>query len=204
MFDDKEYLAIEKKTLKFQEDYASKKDSKMYSTKFLEEMETALQNDVQKFYDRLQTESEAKIEELKDIQAKKQADAKIDPTEELLKRQDIQMKLELAADYELEDMVKNYIETAEGDKTELDFLRLELRKRGLKDKKEKELDLKLNVYMKEYNITEQWKNAPEYQAAEAQLGLLSQVRKTGMLHITDGEEKRAVLLNVEPSKSYFK
>lgn len=204
MFNDEKYLAIEKKMNKFQYEYSGKKITDQFKTSYLsvlkEEMEKEIKNDLQTYYDDVKASAEAQIEALKKIEEEKQAEVKIDPTEELLKRQDIQMKLDLAEDKEIQDMVENYIETGEGDKTELDFLRVELRKRGLKDKKDMELELKLKVYMKEYNITEQWKNSPEYQKAIEDIALLAHVRNTGYLHIKEDEGNRLVKIGVDTNK----
>jgi len=208
MFNDEKYLAIEKKMNKLREEYVSKKDSAVYSKSYIsilkEEMENELKNDLQAYYDGLQANAEEKVEELKKIEAKKLADAKIDPTEEIVRRQDLQMKLDFAEDHELEEMVDNYIETGEGNKTELDFLRAELRKRELKDLKDASYDDRLKSYMKQNNISEPWKNAPEYQTSQEQIALLNAVRKTGLLHIKEDERTRTVELSIEQPFVGFK
>lgn len=204
MFNDEKYLAIEKKISKLQEEYANKKNSGVYTKSYLsvlkEEMENELKNDLQAYYDGLQANAEDKVEELKKIEAKKLADAKIDPSEEIIRRQDLQMKLDFADDHELVEMVDNYIETGEGNKTELDFLRAELRKRELKDLKDASYDEKLKSHMKQNNISEPWKNAPEYQASQEQIALLSQVRNTGFLHIKEEDTNRMIEVTVEQLK----
>lgn len=204
MFNDKKYLAIEKKVNELQEEYLSKKDSGVYTKSYIsvlkEEMENELQRDLQAYYDEVQANTEAKVEDLKKVEAKKQADAKIDPSEEIVRRQDIQMKLDFAEDHELIKMVDNYIETGEGDKTELDFLRVELRKRKLEDSKGASYDTRLRSHMKQNNIEEPWKNEPEYQSSQEQIAILSQVRNTGYLHIKEEDTTRMVEITVEKPK----
>lgn len=195
MFNDKEILEIEKKVNKFKFEYNEKRESGDYSQTYLStlkrKMEDELKSDLKKFYDTSQSSIERELEEIKEKYLKEQETLKPDPIHLLLRRQELQMKMELANDKELKDMLSDYKKTAKGDKLELDFLRVEMRKRQM----ERE-EIELKAYMNEYDAGEEWRHLPEYKEKEEKYALISQVKRSDMLFIGNEDKQRTVGLNV--------
>ena len=196
MFNDKEYLEIETKLNVFTKKYNEQKEKGVYEATYLmklkKDMEAELKADLQAYYDNQQTNLTEELEKIKEDWVNEQESLKPDASTQLLKRQELQMKMELASEKELKDMLEAYKKTAEGDKVELDFLRVEFRKRDLATE-----EIHLKAYMSEYNAGEEWRKHPEYLEKDQKLNNIFATRRTNMLHISDGDERRAVQLNVE-------
>ncbi|MBD7945282.1 hypothetical protein H9650_14240 [Psychrobacillus sp. Sa2BUA9] len=195
MFNDKEILEIEKKVNKFKFEYNEKRESGDYSQAYLStlkrKMEDELKSDLKKFYDTSQSSIERELGEIKEKYLKEQETLKPDPINLLLRRQELQMEMELADEREIKEKLNEYKKTAKGDKLELDFLRVEMRKR----KMERE-EIELKAYMNEYDAGEEWRQLPEYKEKEEKYALISQVKRSGMLFIGNEDERRTVGLDV--------
>ena len=195
MFNDKEYLAIETKFNKMKTEYVEKMEHGIFDKGYLStlktEMENELQSDLQGYYENNQRTLEEEMGKIKADYVKEQEALKPDAPTQLLKRQELQMKMELSSEVELKNMLKSYQATAQGDKLELDHLRVEMRKRGMQEE-----EIHLKAYMDEYNAGEEWANLPEYQEKQQKWASTQQYRRTGLLHIGEGDDRKVVQLKV--------
>jgi hypothetical protein len=195
MFTDDRILKLAADVKEGKAKYQALKDSNKYSVNHLwkvrQELETAFKNDLQNYYDSELEKNRAIQEELKQTYAKKAGPSPEAATLELLRRQNINMKLELSSDEDLKEAVNIFKKTGEGDLTELNMLRLELRKRKL-DREE----VTVKAYMDEYNISTPYMQDEKYRKAQERIMLIGQARRTGLIHLGKGDSKEVISLKI--------